>query len=313
MNGSDLIYDEYELPVHRKKRILSSLDDIDEMEAPILITSAKKEDKKDEPVEEPSSWISSLSVSSNTKMRTTKSAKDIFGIKKKKKKKKDKTELKDYNKEFEPEVALLNNLLQDQNRFASSLQQKYDKMEALKSTARGTGKFTTDLIDGINQARQLSMQLVDKKIATKKAIADLEIKQKKEMGLGADTDDMNNFAANYLKNIISSKQNMSTNYGGYEIEDMDDEGILMALDESVEDTRGDEVDAYLKYENRGVEIIAIINPDDLDDYEFIAQASDGEVLLDYPLPDHNKLSLNRSTMTATDDTYGRKYRAEFRE
>lgn len=312
MSETKLIYDEYELPVNRKKRILSDLDDIDDMEPPILISTVSKPKKEKEPTEEPSAWLSALSSSRHNKIKTTRSAKNIFSTKKKKKKEK-KGEVRDYNKEFEPEVALLNNLLQDQNRFATSLQQKYDRMESLKSTARGTGKFTTDLIDGINQARQLSMQLVDKKISTKKTIAELEMKQKKEMGLGLDADDMNNYAANYLKSLINNKQDLGTNYGNYEIEDVDEEGMLSALDESVEDTRGNDVSAYLKYENRHVEIIALVNPNDYNEYEFIAQADDGEVLTDYPLPDHNRLTVNRSTMIATDEVYGTKYRVEFRD
>lgn len=314
-NESSVFYDEYELPVNRKKRILTDLNDIDEMGAPILITSKssnKSEDKEKTVTEEPSMWLNSLNSSRHNKMRTTRSAKNIFSEKKKKKKKNKPNEPTDFNKEFEPEIALLNNLLQDQNKFVDSLQQKYDRMESSKSSARGTGKFTTDLIAGINQARQLSAQLVDKKISTKKTIADLGMKERKEMGLGADSEDMNNFASQYLKGIISSKPDMTTSFGGYEIEDVDEDGLMNAIDSSVEDSRGSEVDAYLKYENRNVQIIAIFNPNDYDDYEFIAEADDGEVILDYPLPDHNKLSLNTSTMIATDELYGRKYHSEFR-
>ena len=185
-------------------------------------------------------------------------------------------------------------------------------MESQKSSARGTGKFTTDLISNINQARQLSAQLIDKKISTKKAIAELEMKERKELGANLNSDDVNNFAAEYLKNIISNRPEMSGSYGNYEIGDVDDEGLISAIDSNIDDERGDEVAAYLKYENMDVTIKVVMNPDDLDDYDFIAETKDGEILDDYPLPEHTTLSLNRSTMIAT-DAYGKKYHAEFRD
>lgn len=306
------IHDEYELPKNRKKRILSDLDEL-EMGSNALIPIPIKEKKDDsDECEDTALFISTLSSLSKNKMRASKSPKNLFGKgKKKDKKKKKKGEPTDFNKEFEPEMALLNNLLAEQSRFVDSLQQKYDRMDSQKSSARGMGKFTTDLISNINQARQLSAQLIDKKISTKKTIADLEMKERKEMG-SLSSDDMNNFAAEYLKNIITNRPDMSSSYGNISIEDVDDDGILSAIDSNFDDERGDEVSAYLKYENRNVTIKVIMNPDDLDDYEFVAETDDGEILTDYPLPDHTTLSLNRSTMIAT-DAYGKKYHVEFRD
>ena len=312
-----LFSDEFELPKNRRKRIMNELDEIDD-DSDVLLpytTSDEKNkikrQKEAEKEEDTALFISTLSTLSRSKMKTSRFPKDIFGKKKKKKKKKD-NEPTDFSKEFEPEVALLDNLLSEQSRFVSSLQQKYDRMESQKSSARGTGKFTTDLISNINQARQLSAQLIDKKISTKKAIAELEMKERKELGANLNSDDVNNFAAEYLKNIISNRPEMSGSYGNYEIGDVDDEGLISAIDSNIDDERGDEVAAYLKYENMDVTIKVVMNPDDLDDYDFIAETKDGEILDDYPLPEHTTLSLNRSTMIAT-DAYGKKYHAEFRD
>lgn len=312
-----LFSDEFELPKNRRKRIMNELDEIDD-DSDVLLpytTSDEKNkikrQKEAEKEEDTALFISTLSTLSRSKMKTSRFPKDIFGKKKKKKKKKE-NEPTDFSKEFEPEVALLDNLLSEQSRFVSSLQQKYDRMESQKSSARGTGKFTTDLISNINQARQLSAQLIDKKISTKKAIAELEMKERKELGANLNSDDVNNFAAEYLKNIISNRPEMSGSYGNYEIGDVDDEGLISAIDSNIDDERGDEVAAYLKYENMDVTIKVVMNPDDLDDYDFIAETKDGEILDDYPLPEHTTLSLNRSTMIAT-DAYGKKYHAEFRD
>lgn len=313
---SSLFCDEYELPVNRKKRILDDLEDIENQEVVLLSTikNEKKEKKNshEEKFDKPDEWITSLSTISTSRIRATKSTKNLFNKNKKKDKKKKKDELTDFNKEFEPDMALLNNLLIEQTRFVDSLQQKYDRMESTKSSARGTGKFTTDLISNINTARQLSAHLIDKKISTKKAIFELEMKERKDKTGSIDGEDMNNFAAKFLGDMLAANPSMSNAYGGYEIEDVDSDGMMGAIDSSIEDDRGEEVDAYLRYENRGVKILIEMNPDDPDDYDFYAEASDGEILDDYPLPEHTKLSFNRSTMIAT-DIYGKKYHVFFRE
>lgn len=319
----ELSYDEYELPKNRKKRILSDLDELDlETDDSVFLVSSviknepksKKKKNEDEPTQEDiGGWLTTLSELSVSKIRGRTPRNFLSGKDKKKKKhKKGKNEPTDFAKEFEPEVALVDNLLIEQTRFVNSLQQKYDRMESTKSSARGTGKFTNDLVSNINQARQLASQLVDKKISVKKTIADLEMKERKEFSGGVNGDDMNNYAAEYLKTLMSQRSELVTGFGDTAIEDLDDEGVNNLFDSVVSDDRGDDVAAYLKYENRNVEIICIVNPDDFDDFTFIAETSDGEVLTDYPLPEESHIVLNRSTMIAT-DSYGRKYKAVFRE
>ena len=50
-----------------------------------------------------------------------------------------------------------------------------------------------------------------------------------------------------------------------------------------------------------------LSEDDPDKYEFQAVDKDGVVIDDYPLPEHTRMNINRSTSTAT-DLYGNKYR-----
>lgn len=326
MPNNDKIHDEYELPVDRKKRLFDELDEIDTFDDPtastFLVSNTKREDKEkkkasadpvDEEVDNAGLWLATLSDLSLRKIKG-RAPKNFLNPKEKKKKKKhNKNDPKNFKKEFEPEVALVDNLLIEQTRFVDSLQQKYDRMEGLKSTARGMGKFTTDLISNINQARQLAAQLVDKKISVKKTIADLEMKERKEIGAALnDSEDLNNYAATFLKNIMSSRADIAGYGGDISIEDVDDSTVGDVLESSIDDERSADVAAYLKYENAGVKVICLVNPDDLDDYEFIAETKDGEILTDYPLPDLNGITLNRSTMIAT-DAYGQKYQAEFRE
>ena len=316
------LFDEYELPINRKKKVFEDLDNLSNEPVPFLITNSKKEkkekDKEDEDNEDTASmWLTTLTTLSNNKIRT-KSVKNIFaedGGKKKKNKHKKKDELTDYNKEFETEGALLNNLLVDQNRFVESLQSKYDAMNSRKTTSSGLGKFTTDLISTLTQARQLSVSLVKEKIGLKKTIAELAMKEAKEKGLGGlEGEDLNTYAAQYLKGIISNRGAIINDSDNLNVDDMDDDAFASAIgniDLGEIDNRGDDVDAYLKYENQDVKLSVLVNQDDLDDYEYIATDSNGNVISDYPLPIQSKLSLNRSTMIATDE-YGRKYNARFK-
>ena len=279
----------------------------------------KKEDKEytDKDADE---WFNDMMNYSSTYVsKNGKSYEDLFesaGIngKKKKKKKKDKDKNKevDYKKEFETEAALFRNLLRDQSAFTESLQKEYDYIKSSKASSRGVNKQLTDLIESITAARALSMQLVEKNVNIKKTIADLTLKQKKEMGaLLGDNGDLTDFGAAYLKNMIAERQsiiNMGSSDGtisDYTEDSMFDEiSNILSEDESMQ--RPEEIDKYLKYENRNVSIYTCINKENTEDYDFIAKDEDGEIIDDYPLPIKTRLSINNSTNIAT-DTYGKKY------
>lgn len=237
---------------------------------------------------------------------------DLFNHKKKKKKKKKKdkeNDLIDYTKELDPEAALLTNLLVDQNRFTESLQKEYDYIKSRKSSARGVTKQMTDLVENITDARSLSMQLVKEKINLKKTAAELNLKQKKELG-GVDTGDINEFAANFLKQTLTNRNQLSaTDRNAPEVSEYNDDGddLFNDLESSMDDEkRPDEVEKYLKYENSNVKVYVVITNDDVENYEFIAMDQDNQIIDDYPMPIHTDISVNRSTNIATDE-YGKKY------
>lgn len=268
-------------------------------------------------------WFNQLMDSTDIKIKRAKRQdmlSDIFddssGKKKKKGKKKDKDALTDYKKEFEPEAALLKNLLIDQNKFVDSLQKQYDYLNSHKSSSRGVTKNMTDLIENLTQARSLAMQLVDKHTNLKKTIADLTMKERKEkMGIIGDEENLSDFASSYLKQMISERQQLlsgtgSANIGDYTTDEMANLISDNLINEDGSEDRAPEVDKYLEYENRNITIYVYMNSNDPDDYEFVAIAEDGSRIDDYPLPFKGTLNINRSTNIAV-DTFGQKYPIEW--
>jgi len=285
----------------------------------------KKEDLKEEEIEERGrSWMDTIAAigsmgSGKIGKKRKKGSYDIFselemsqGKRKKKKKKKD-GEMVDYRKEFETEAALYRNLLQDQNKFTDSLQKEYDRLKGVKSSSRGISKTMTDLIENITQARSLSMNLVKETVNVKKTIADLTLKQKKELGSkGDEAADMGAFASTYLKQMLNERQNIIGNTGAAEIVDYDDDLVDGLLDDALDGLDvNPETEKYVQYENQNVRIWAVINRADFEDYDFVAYTEDMNVIPDYPLPTKTTLSINDSTLMAT-DTYGRKYPIKWR-
>lgn len=309
----------------------SIIDELTELESSTPILSSYRPSQKDDDVkaleeaesaENGEDWLTCISRFHQKPVvkGKRKSGESIFGMtegkKKKKKKKKDgDDEWVDYGKEFEPEMALMQNLLIDQNKFVQSLQQRYDVLESSKSSARGVGKFTTDLISAINQGRSTSMQLVNAIISTKKTVADLNMKERKEKaGLaGLDGDDLNQYSANLLKNMIGQSRRELANYGDNVMVDGGPDDIFSDIAEGFtdDDTRDDDVTKFLQYETRNPKLIAVVD-DETDECYLQAIAGDnGEVLADYPLPNTGKMEINRSTNVAVDE-YHNKYPIEFR-
>ena len=333
----------------RKKALFDELDKLEEdsITLPSSIfkkPSEKAEKENDDEVEEKDpdiveevldeDWVETLYNFRHPKSKSlNKSIFNIFEDGKKKKKKKQKTkngQIVNHKREFEPEMCLLQNLQRDQSKFVDSLQKKYDQMENTKSTARGVSKYTTDLILSITSARSLSMQLVDKIISTKKTVADLDFKERKEFGSkgGSEQQNLSNYASTYLKqmmdvgrkNIIDSDSSDYSHFANSDDDDIDD--VFSSIGESLSDPdrkdiqhRTEEIDKYLEYEKDDVEIRVIwydeADPDNIDEkYEFVAYTADGRLLDDYPLPTKTRLSINRETGTAI-DIYGNKYKMKF--
>lgn len=286
----------------------------------------KKEDKEvyENESYDPDNWFNEMvALQTGSVKGRDKAVKNLFdsagitGKKRKHKKEKNKNGIPivNYKKEFEPEMTLYKNLQMEQSKFVESLQKQYDYMVGTKGSARGINKQLTDLIDNLNGARTLSMQLIEKNVNAKKLIAELNMKQNKELGIGSNEGaDMSNFASNYLRKMLAEKSITSNGEGG-EISDYTEDEMFDELSSSLELNEGgydgnfspnEESDLYLKYENSNVKVYTRITNDDVENYEFVAIDDEGNEIPDYPLPFHSKISINRSTNIAT-DTYGKKY------
>lgn len=288
-----------------------------------MLKDQKKEKKKYDDVTaenyDPDEWFEEMLSFGDSKLdhRSKKIKNSLFenaGIgdykkKKKKKKNKDGVEVVNYKQEFEPEMALYRNLLMDQNRFTESLQKEYDNISSKKGTSRGVTKQLTDLIANITSARALSMQLVEKNVNAKKLIADLSLKQKKELGLGANEgENMTDFASSYLKQMLTDRKAISSTSGENTVAEYSEDELFNELSNSLidEEERPEEVEKYLKYENQNVNVYVEIYNNDIENYKFVAKNEDGDIIDDYPLPNHTNISVNRSTNIAT-DIFGKKY------
>lgn len=243
----------------------------------------------------------------------------ITGYNKKKKKKgknKNKGELIDYKREFEPEMALYKNLLMEQNRFTDTLQKDYDRITSVKGSSRGITKQLSELIENINDARTLSMQLVEKNVNTKKLIAELNLKQKKELGnADGEGENMADFASSYLKQMLNDRQSIMAATSESSVSEYSEDELFTELSNalSLEDSdRSEDTEKYLKYENSNVEVYVVITDDDIENYEFLAKDENDNVIDDYPMPNHTPISVNRSTDIATDTSYGKKYKIIWR-
>ena len=327
--ASGIILDYDMQPSKVKKRSL--LDEYDELELEEPAMSFNKfrpsEIKKDKETSElaksvdedeiDDDWLGVLSQWKTPKVKTHKNYRnsDVFDFlhgesgKKKKKKKKEKEGPKDYYDDFAPEIGLMRNMLEDATKFTDSLQKRYYALESTKSSARGVGKFTTDLISSINQSRSVSSQLLNNITSLKKSIADLNMKERKEAAAanGGDGEDLSNFSASFLRKLIQQDRSDAAMYGDAVPISGDEDDIFDNISELLADNgRSDEVDKYLKYENRNVELVAYVDPD-TDAYEVKALAEDGEELYDYPIPEVERMDINHSTEIATDE-YHTRYR-----
>lgn len=250
----------------------------------------------------------------------------IYGKKKKKKKKKKKDgEPTDFKKEFETENMLYTNLLRDQTKFTASLQASYDALAGRKASGRGMTKNEQDLIANITSARSLCTQLVDKRTNLKKLTTELALKERKELGLGADLDGggLGEFGSAYLKKLIDERH-MLEQGGSDIIYDMDEDDVGDALQDRlnapVDDKDRDlytdtdrtaESEAYLRYENANITTYVSINSRDESDWYYVARDPEGNEIGDYPLPCSSIGSINRSTNIMTDG-FGQKYQIEWR-
>ena len=311
------------IPVRYKTE--DALRDLDSIESLSFLPSSVM--KKEEPVsveaEEPMDmdWLDTLEQL-RVEKKGYKKINDLFGTedtsKRKKKKKKNSDGPIDHTEDFEKELTLYQDILRDQSKLSADLRKRYDQLTAQKSTARGVGKYTTDLITTMNQSNALKKDIIREMANTKKTIAELNMKEREKFGKKAgeeDGSDKGQFASSYLKRIMGVNLNSDelVDYGIDDVNSGDDffgdmTNNMLSSKEYTE--RSTNAEKYIKYEKQNVEV-KVMYDEENDSKFFFAEDENGDVLTDYPLPSTiDSVSINRSTGIGT-DKFGQKYRVVY--
>ena len=226
-------------------------------------------------------------------------------------------EEEDFSKLFQKELVLLDELYKDQEAFTNTLNQMFRGMTSSKSTVRGTTKGLTDLIETINQARNSTLSILDKKISTKRTISELKLKQRaqelKEGGVnGADVDNAK-IASDYLSKLIANGRSQINQFGVVESSDSNIASMVYdskqnTMEDAISESIGDLITdtSYLEFIDKSISVCVTKNEDG--SHNFVAIDSDtNEICEGYPLPNPEiDITYDESGKHAT-DLYGRKY------
>mgnify|MGYP003294502152 CR=1 FL=1 len=139
----------------------------------------------------------------------------------------------EFKKEFAEELAMLYDLLEESNKFSKKLTKKYDAIEGSK--AKGTSKYTNDLVESIIASSTNKLQIIKEINSLKKNIQELKIKADgkyaKMGGDGSLEDDANSFFQNIMgvgRNNFVSALNGDPDFHFSNPEYSDDEDIEYA-------------------------------------------------------------------------------------
>lgn len=230
-------------------------------------------------------------------------------------------------KEFAEEITMLNDLLDEVNKFGKKLDKKYEAMSGSKT--KGVSKYTNDLIQSILTTKSTKLQIVKELSSLKKSILDLQIKEGKRIGADGESDSAEYNANSYFKEIMRVGRNnfmeaLNDNTPSIQTEsgvpqEVEYANKLSERDEMLNDhiakrleqetNRSDEANKYIMYENMNVELKIKYNTIN-DDWRVVAVSENGGELLDYPIPDKKdlgKVKFSADHKYAT-DKFGRSYK-----
>jgi hypothetical protein len=239
----------------------------------------------------------------------------------------------DFEKKFDEELTILYDLLEEVNKFGKGLEKKYSTLESSK--VRGISKYTNDLIVSILSSKTSKLQIIREIASIKKIIQELKFKSEKESKDKSGETSRDQIAGAYLSKLLGgmgrSKFVQDFGGGGFNVrsrndEDEDDAEVLDALearrgdsdwqrdrihdmieqrlDDEEAPNRSSESDAYVKYENSGVNICIKRCVDD-GTWEFVAVDRDKQELDDYPLPKRKNVGTVRFSQDGNRATDGR--------
>lgn len=189
-------------------------------------------------------------------------------------------------------------------------------IERMRVPGRG-GKVMSDMISAKNSYHNTQLAIVKELNSIKKSIFDLRAKeQARKEAESAGSTDIN---PNTIQSIFSSSRaGMVHGIGGYSgVSGAEDDSVDGALDFSEDD---DEIiqqkyfsdqqssfsdgDKWLKYEDRGVEYVLIVDSENIPQ-AILAEDRDGNQIYDYPIPDLSNLTFDIDPIgkTASDNLH----------
>ena len=236
----------------------------------------------------------------------------------------------EFKKEFAEELAMLYDLLEESNKFSKKLTKKYDSIEGSK--AKGTSKYTNDLIESIIASSTNKLQIIKEINSLKKNIQELKIKADSKYAKMGDNGTLEGNANSFFQDIMGVGRNnfvsalngdpdfhLSSNEYSND-DDIEYANALPdaqdALHDKINDRlenegfiRSEEADKYIIYENLKPELRVLRSAVD-NTWEIIAVDKDDQRILGYPVPDRKslgkcKFSADGNYMT---DAYGRSYK-----
>lgn len=244
------------------------------------------------------------------------SQKDGYGARKK-----DKNE---YKKEFNEEITLLYSMLEDTNTLSKLSEKQWKSMS--DSRARGSSKFTNDLLQNIINLRGNKLQIIKEITSIKRTIADLQLKKDRVSGAttGAETshDDimsiyMNQIMENGRGKFVEATANKAKNlYLGDDGEDEDGEDYYQSAlnaQESIDirlkntPTRSTTGSTYIQMENDKC-VTHVKRNIDTGEWKFIAIDRDGQERPEYPVPDDDLVGPLSFGESIAKDKLGRSYK-----
>jgi hypothetical protein len=221
-------------------------------------------------------------------------------------------ESSEITKSFADSETKLRELYDEVTRDKANLERDIERMRV---PGRG-GKVMSDMITAKNSYHNTQLAIVKELNSIKKATFELRAKEqaRKEAEAGGSSD----INPNTLQSIFSSSRTGMVNgiggyaavsgseddsieVGGLDYSDEDDE-IIQKKYFSDQQSSSSDGDKWLKYEDRGVEYVLIVDGDGTPQ-TILAEDRDGNQIYDYPIPDISNITFDIDLIgkTATDN------------
>ena len=223
-------------------------------------------------------------------------------------------ESSEITKSFADSETKLRELFEEVTRDKANIERDIERMRV---PGRG-GKVMSDMIAAKNSYHNTQLAIVRELNSIKKAT--FELRAKEQARKDAENAGSNDINTNTIQSIFSSSRTgMVSGIGGYAgvsgAEDDSNESPLDSLDEENDDeiqrryfsnqpSEETDGDKWLKYEDRGVEYVLIVDSDNVPQTIF-AEDRDGNQIYDYPIPDINNLTFDIDPIgkTASDNIH----------